>query len=91
MFLKVAPELVFELRSPSDTAPALAKRADEWVAAGVSIAIVLDPVERAAFIHEKPGTGISSTSGILRLEKALLPGATGDLVLDLAAIFDADL
>ncbi len=90
-FLKVAPELVFELRSPSDTAPALAKRAAEWVAAGVSIAIVLDPVERAAFIHEKPGTGISSTSGILRLEKALLPGATGDLVLDLAAIFDADL
>jgi Uma2 family endonuclease len=88
-FLKIAPEIVFELRSPSDRAPAIAKRAGDWVAAGVKLAVVLDPVARTAIAYGESGPGPAVTSGTLRIDKALLPGATGDLVLDLFAIFDA--
>jgi len=88
-FLRIAPEIVFELRSPSDSAPAIAKRAGDWVAAGVKVAIVLDPVARVAIPHDESGPGPAVTSGTLRIDKTLLPGASEDLVLDLFAIFDA--
>jgi Uma2 family endonuclease len=87
-FLPVAPELIFELMSPSDTASETAKRADEWVTAGVRLAIVLDPERRVAIPHDANGTG-EPVSEILSIDKALLPGADADLVLNLAAIFDA--
>jgi Uma2 family endonuclease len=88
-FLNIAPEIVFELRSPSDSLRALAKRAGDWVAAGVKLAFVLDPVARNAIPHDASGAGPAVASRTLRIDKALLPGATDDLVLDLFAIFDA--
>jgi Uma2 family endonuclease len=88
-FLSIAPELVFELRSPSDTAPAIAKRAGDWVAAGVKLAVVLDPVARISIPHDSSGPGPAVSSRTFRIDKALLPGASDDLVLDLFAIFDA--
>jgi Uma2 family endonuclease len=87
-FLAVAPELVFELMSPGDTKAATAKRADEWVSAGVRLAVVLDPDLRVATPHDKNGAGLP-VFPVLRVGKALLPGADTDLELDLAAIFDA--
>lgn len=89
-FLKIPPELVFELRSPSDRLTALERRAAEWVAAGVTIAIVLDPRSRTATPYTAIGPGTPSTER-LTIDKALLPGATADLVLDLNSIFDASL
>jgi Uma2 family endonuclease len=94
-FLTVAPELVFELRSPSDTVSAITKRAKEWVTAGVRLAVVLDPQKRTATPYDKDGSSsLVSVTGEpadakLRIEKALLPGADSDLILDLAAVFDA--
>jgi Uma2 family endonuclease len=87
-FLSIAPELIFELMSSSDTAPAVAKRAGEWVIAGVQVAIVLDPVPRTAEVHDRAGVS-APIRKTLTLPKARLPGADEDLVLDLEAIFDA--
>jgi hypothetical protein len=64
------------------------ERADEWVAAGVRLAVVLDPSTRIAIPHERNGTG-SPVGETLRIAAALLPGADGDLIINLAAIFDA--
>jgi Uma2 family endonuclease len=87
-FLSIAPELVFELMSPSDTAPATATRAREWVAAGVIVSVVLDPFARAATIHR--ADAVTATAyPTLTIAARDLPGADADLVLDLAAIFDA--
>jgi Uma2 family endonuclease len=87
-FLTIAPEVVFELRSPSDLAGATVKRAAEWVTAGVSIAIVLDPFERFAIRCDDRGAS-APIYPTLTFASALLPGADADLVLDLPAIFDA--
>ncbi|MFZ1125487.1 MAG: Uma2 family endonuclease [Candidatus Baltobacteraceae bacterium] len=87
-FLKIAPELVFELMSPSEAAAATARRASEWVRAGVRLAVVLDPERRSAIPHDRNGAG-APVSPILRVDKAILPGADAALELDLAAIFDA--
>jgi len=88
-FLRVPPDAIFELRSPSDSASSLAKRAEDWLSAGVALAVVLDPFERNATLR-RPGAEPVVAVDTLRIDKALLPGATGDLVLDLNAIFDAD-
>jgi hypothetical protein len=87
-FLSVAPELIFELISPSDTVPAVTKRAGEWVSAGVQIAVVLNPVPRTAVVHDHAGAA-GPVRKVLTLAKSLLPGADEDLILDLDAIFDA--
>jgi Uma2 family endonuclease len=84
-FLSIAPELIFELISPSDTVPAVAKRAGEWVAAGVQFAVVLNPAARNAVVHDDTGAG-DPVRNALTLAKSLLPGADEDLVLDLEAI-----
>ncbi len=62
----------------------------EWVTAGVAIAVVLDPRSRTATPYTANGPGKPSTER-LTIDKALLPGATADLVLDLKSIFDASL
>jgi Uma2 family endonuclease len=87
-FLPIAPEIVFELMSPSDTAQTAAKRANEWVSVGVHFAVVLDPERRVAVLHDVKGQG-QAVYPSLRIDRALLPGAGADLMLDLAAIFDA--
>jgi Uma2 family endonuclease len=89
-FLKTAPELVFELRSPSDRMATLARRAAEWVEAGVTTAVLLDPRSRTATSYTATGPG-KPTTRRFKIDKAVLPGATEDLVLDLDAIFDASL
>jgi Uma2 family endonuclease len=77
-FLRVAPELIFELRSPSNTASSVTRRA-----------VVLDPFERNATLRRSDSEPIVAVD-TLHIDRALLPGATGDLVLDLDAILDAD-
>ncbi len=87
-FIATPPEVVFELMSPSDTAQAVATRAEEWRAAGVPLAIVLDPNRRVAIPHVGHGAG-EPIGKMLRIEKERLPGSDEDLILDLDAIFDA--
>ncbi len=86
-FLPVPPELVFEIQSPSDSRRATLARCAEWVAAGVRIAVALDPFKREAISRDKDGRS-EPVYPKLVISKARLPGADADLVLDLAAIFD---
>ncbi len=88
-FLRVPPDLIFELRSPSNTATSTAKRVKQWLSAGVEVAVALDPFEKNATLY-RPKLDPAVAVDTLRIDKALLPGATSDLVLDLTAIFDAD-
>jgi Uma2 family endonuclease len=89
-FLKTPPELVFELRSPSDRMATLARRAAEWVQAGVTTAVVLNPRSRTATPYTATGPGKPAMKR-LTIDKAVLPGATEDLIVDLDAVFDASL
>jgi Uma2 family endonuclease len=87
-FLGVPPEIVFELRSPSNSARASAARAGDWVAAGVGLAVVLDATTRIAVVHDQAGPGQPIAAQTMRIDRRFLPGASEDLELDLWAIFD---
>ncbi|MGP6158083.1 MAG: Uma2 family endonuclease [Vulcanimicrobiaceae bacterium] len=89
-YSSVSPELVFEFISPSDRdRPAEPpKKAKEWVTAGVSLAVVLDPFQRLATVHTQSGA-LPPAYPTLTIDRTSLPGADEDLVLDLAQIFDA--
>ncbi len=49
-FLPLAPDFVIEVRSPSDNRWELEARMQEWIAAGVRLAWLLDPDEESATI-----------------------------------------
>src|SRR5438105_4210749 len=50
-YLDVAPDLVFEVRSPSDRWPAIQKKAIEYLEAGVSLVCILDPQTATAHLY----------------------------------------
>ncbi|CAN5308948.1 hypothetical protein BH09GEM1_BH09GEM1_18550 [soil metagenome] len=49
-FLKLAPDLVVEVLSPSETASALEEKLDDYRACGTSLIWVVDPVRRTVMI-----------------------------------------
>lgn len=48
---EVAPELVFEVRSPSDRTGALMTKVGEYLTGGVKVVCVVDPEKRTVSIH----------------------------------------
>ncbi|HEX8162447.1 MAG TPA: Uma2 family endonuclease [Pyrinomonadaceae bacterium] len=57
-FLELAPDLVAETLSPSDTAVEVEEKIASWLAAGVGCALVVNPASRSVTIH-RPATGIA--------------------------------
>lgn len=53
-YLRVAPDLVAEVLSPTDRAPAMAAKVAEYVGAGVRLVWVVDPKRRRVTVH-RPG------------------------------------
>ena len=49
-YVEVMPELVFEVRSPSDRWPRLLTKAGEYLAAGVNVVCLLDDVTKTALV-----------------------------------------
>lgn len=49
--LPVSPELVIEVRSPSDTNPEVLNKVSEYLAAGVTAVVVLNPKVQTATVH----------------------------------------
>ena len=47
---EVAPELVIEVRSPTDRVSEMTKKAEEYLDAGVKVVVVLDPGTRSAAV-----------------------------------------
>jgi Uma2 family endonuclease len=50
-YLDVAPELIVEIRSPSNTEPALAEKLAEYFAIGVKLVWVADPATRTVRVY----------------------------------------
>ena len=53
-FLPLCPDFVVELRSPADRLPALQDKMAEYVANGVALGWLIDPVNRQVFVY-RPG------------------------------------
>ena len=56
-YLDVVPELILEVRSPSDRWPNVLFKVAEYLEAGVVIVVVLDDESRTAFVYraDEPG------------------------------------
>lgn len=54
-FLPLAPDFIVELRSDSDRLPSLQQKMSDWIASGVRLALLLDPLARTVHLY-RPGT-----------------------------------
>ena len=85
-FLPVAPELVIELRSDSDRLPPLKAKMQEYLTAGVALALLLDPSTKKVYVY-RPGREVSELDNPATLDcSPELPG----FVLELAPIFNPE-
>lgn len=68
------PELVFEVKSPSDSWPDIAEKVAEYLQVGVDVVCVIDPEQRVAVVHaaDAPPRNLSAEQ-ILEFPKTL-PG-----------------
>ena len=73
-YIDVAPEMVFEVRSPSERWSAIIKKVSEYLEAGISLVCVLDMQTKTAVVHfpDQPSRSIPA-DGELDLS-AVLPG-----------------
>ncbi len=84
-YLEVAPELVVEIVSPSDTDQEVREKLGMWLENGVLMAVEVRPAERAVMVH-RPGAAVVTLTGDEVLDGGdVLPGFT----LPLSVIFDA--
>jgi len=61
-FLELAPDLVVETLSPSDTAVEVEEKIDSWLRAGVRAALVVNPASRTVTLHRPPAEIIRLTA-----------------------------
>jgi Uma2 family endonuclease len=71
--LDVVPELIVEVRSPSDRWSELYTKAGEYTNAGVSIVVVLDDQDQTASIFTADGVKVAPCDADLSLTE-VLPG-----------------
>ncbi|MEK6299937.1 MAG: Uma2 family endonuclease [Acidobacteriota bacterium] len=62
-YLELAPDLVVETLSPSDTAREVAEKAAMWLKAGVRVVLTLDPDSRSVKVHRSPNDALSLSNG----------------------------
>ena len=63
-FLEMAPDLVVEVVSPSDSANAVQAKVDDWLGAGTRLVWVVDPETRSVTVHRpaRPGAVLPESS-----------------------------
>ena len=54
-FLPVAPDLVIEVVSPSDTSSEVEEKANSWIGYGVKLALVVDPNNNSIRVYRERG------------------------------------
>ena len=80
----VAPELVVEVRSPSDSWKALTRKALEYLDADVKVVVLIDPEDQSATVFRSDGkTQTIGIDGTLTIPE-LLP----DFAVTLKSIFE---
>jgi len=52
-FVPGAPDFLVEIRSKSDSLTSLKEKMQEWIESGCSLAFLIDPVERRAYLYRK--------------------------------------
>lgn len=52
-FIPAAPDFLIEVRSFSDSLAQVKDKMLEWIENGCSLAFLLDPIERKAFVYRK--------------------------------------
>ena len=72
--LSVVPELVIEVRSPSDRIPQLSAKASEYLDTGVTVVIVLDPATESAAVYRENELPIRMHNGDELTFPDVLPG-----------------
>ena len=83
-----SPELIFEVKSPSDRWVKVIAKAQEYLEAGVLVVVVADPAERRIHIYTPDAaTLVLEDSENLELGK-LLPGVLPNCVFSVVEIFD---
>ena len=73
-FLEVAPDLVVEILSPTDRPDTVRRKLDEYLAAGVRLAWVIDPAARTVHVHPASGEPRSLAAGEILAGAGVLPG-----------------
>jgi Uma2 family endonuclease len=72
--LSVAPELVIEVRSPTDRIPQLSSKASEYLEAGVTVVLVLDPATESAAVYRENELPLRMRNGDELTLPDVLPG-----------------
>lgn len=78
-YLPLAPDLVGEVVSPSDSSSEVEEKALDWLAAGVLIVLVVDPQTRTVREYRSPQEIRVYADGLIDLD-AVLPGCQLDVV-----------
>ena len=85
-YLDVAPDLVVEVRSPTDRWAMMVQKAAEYLAAGVLIVVILDPDTRSAHIFDadRPTRVLGSDDTLT------FPGLLEGFAVRVGSIFESD-
>jgi Uma2 family endonuclease len=66
-FVKLVPEFIVELMSPSDRLPAAKKKMTEWMANGVALGWLIDADKRTVYVYRSGQTAARKLEGADRL------------------------
>jgi len=73
-YAAVAPDLVAEIVSPDDRPGEVRAKIGEWLSAGVRLAWVIDPEQRAARVHRPDGSELRIDEDGMLEGETVLPG-----------------
>ncbi len=73
-YAPIAPDLIAEVLSPSDRLSVVREKIADWLAAGTVVALIVDPVHEAVFVHRANApVEILATGDVFRAHD-VLPG-----------------
>jgi Uma2 family endonuclease len=64
-FSHISPEFIVELRSPSDNLAELRNKMEQWIANGVEVGWLIDPIEHTVYVY-RPGDSLRCIASRLR-------------------------
>lgn len=73
-YLRLAPDLVIETRSPGDTRTEFALKVSQWLQAGVRLVWALDPASRSLTVHREGVMPVTLTIDDTLIGEEVLPG-----------------
>jgi Uma2 family endonuclease len=74
-YLETIPDLVVEVRSKNDTAPAIQRKVDDYLAAGVRVVWLADPAARTVTAHRRGvEPRVFREDDTLTVEEDIIPG-----------------